>query len=142
MYRNNLVYNLQESKLFIYNKIKKENPQVNLSLTKYYKLCPKNFQYSKKKTDMCDICINGKKLTKKNDKKNENTNEKQFLLQNKKKMFCLITIKCSSCLYFQRFYTNKYINNIETITRCPVSVWVYELLNKCNLYRVIERRLL
>ena len=60
LYRNKPVYNLQESKLYIYKKIKKENPQVNLSLTKYYKLCPKNFQYSKKKTDMCDICINGK----------------------------------------------------------------------------------
>ena len=65
LYRNKPVYNLQESKLYIYKKIKKENPQVNLSLSKYYKLCPKNFQYSKKKTDMCDICINGKKLTKK-----------------------------------------------------------------------------
>ena len=69
LYRNKPVYNLQESKLYIYKKIKKENPEVNLSLTKYYKLCPKIFQYSKKKTDMCDICINGKKLTKKNDKK-------------------------------------------------------------------------
>ena len=55
LYRNKPVYNLQESKLYIYKKIKKENTQVNLSLTKYYKLCPKNFQYSKKKTDMCDI---------------------------------------------------------------------------------------
>ena len=52
LYRNKPVYNLQESKLYIYKKIKKENPQVNLSLTKYYKLCSKNFQYSKKKKDM------------------------------------------------------------------------------------------
>ena len=71
LYRNNLVYNLQESKLFIYNKIKKENPNIGLSLSKFYKSCPKNFQYIKKKTDMCDICINGKKLEKKNDTKNE-----------------------------------------------------------------------
>ena len=43
LYRNKPVYNHQESKLYIYKKIKKENPQVNLSLAKYYKLCPKNF---------------------------------------------------------------------------------------------------
>ena len=72
LYRNKPAQNLQESKLYIYKKIKRENPKVNLALTKYYKLCPKNFQYSKKKTDMCDICINGKKLTKKNHKKDVN----------------------------------------------------------------------
>ena len=71
LYRNNLVYNLQESKLFIYNKIKQENPEINLSRTKFYKSCPKNFQYIKKKTDMCDVCINGKKLEKKKETKNE-----------------------------------------------------------------------
>ena len=41
LYRNKPVYNLQESKLYIYKKIKRENPDVNLSFTKYYKLCPK-----------------------------------------------------------------------------------------------------
>ena len=72
--RNNAVYNLQESKLFIYKKIKKEHPEIELSMSKFYSLCPKYFQYSKKKTDMCDICIHGKKLIKK--KGNENEFEK------------------------------------------------------------------
>ena len=42
-------------------------------MSKFYNLCPKNFQYSKKKTDMCDICIHGKKLIK--NQKNEKGNE-------------------------------------------------------------------
>ena len=43
LYRNNFVYNRQQSKLFIYKKIKKENPKINLSLSKFYKKCPKSF---------------------------------------------------------------------------------------------------
>lgn len=66
------VYNLQETKHQIFLKIKRENPVLKLSRTKFYELCPKNFQYRKKKTDMCDICVNGKKLIKKFGKNSKN----------------------------------------------------------------------
>lgn len=62
IHRNQPVLNLQRSKLYIHKKMISENPEINLSLSTYYKLCPKRFKYVKKKTDMCDICVNGKKL--------------------------------------------------------------------------------
>lgn len=62
LHRNQPVLNLQQSKNFIYKKMIEERPEIKLSKSQFYKLCPKNFKYSKKKTDMCDICVNGKKL--------------------------------------------------------------------------------
>lgn len=60
------VYYLNDSKLAIFKKIKTKNPSVSLSQATYYKLIPRNYQYATKKTDMCDICISGKKALKRN----------------------------------------------------------------------------
>ncbi|OMJ09121.1 hypothetical protein AYI69_g10803 [Smittium culicis] len=38
-----------------------EEPNLQLGLSTFYRLCPKNFKKSKKRTDMCPICINGEK---------------------------------------------------------------------------------
>lgn len=64
IHRNQPVMNLQESKLSIYKKKISENPEISLSTSKFYQLCPKNYKYCKKKTDMCEICVNGRKLEK------------------------------------------------------------------------------
>lgn len=65
IHRNQPVFNLQQSKHYIYKKIIQENPEIKLSKSQFYKMCPKNYKYCKKMTDMCDICINGKKLERK-----------------------------------------------------------------------------
>ena len=53
LYRNKPVYNLQESKLYIYKKIKKENPEVNLSLSNIINYVQKIFNILKRK----QICV-------------------------------------------------------------------------------------
>jgi hypothetical protein len=63
--QNEPVYFLEKPKSEIYNQLKSENPNLKLSISKFYKLCPKNFKKPKKLTDMCPICINGKKAEKK-----------------------------------------------------------------------------
>lgn len=75
IHRNNPVFNLQQSKNYIYKKLIEENPGIKLCRSTFYKLCPKNYQYSKKKTDMCDICVNGKKLEK---RLGENSQDKRI----------------------------------------------------------------
>lgn len=75
IHRNQPVLNLQQSKSYIYNKLIEENPEIILSKSTFYKLCPKNYQFSKKKTDMCDICVNGKKLEK---RLGENSQDKRI----------------------------------------------------------------
>ncbi len=42
-----------------------ENPGLSISLSKFYKLCPKNYKKAKKLTDVCQICETGKKMEKK-----------------------------------------------------------------------------
>ncbi|OMJ17474.1 hypothetical protein AYI70_g5948 [Smittium culicis] len=54
-------YKIKTSKLEIYQKIISEDPNLLLGLSTFYRLCPKNFKKSKKRTDMCPICINGEK---------------------------------------------------------------------------------
>jgi len=63
--QNEPVYFLEKSKSEIYKQLKNENPNLKLSISKFYKLCPKNFKKPKKLTDICPICINGKKAEKK-----------------------------------------------------------------------------
>ena len=41
--------------------MKSEHPEVKLSLSTFYKLCPNNYKKAQKKTDMCQICIKEKK---------------------------------------------------------------------------------
>lgn len=65
IHKNEAVFNLQRSKRYIYKQLINEHPEIELSISTYYKLCPKKFKYIKKKTDMCDICFNGSKLVKK-----------------------------------------------------------------------------
>ncbi|OMJ17603.1 hypothetical protein AYI70_g5875 [Smittium culicis] len=54
-------YKIKTSKLEIYQKIISEDPNLLFGLSTFYRLCPKNFKKSKKRTDMCPICINGEK---------------------------------------------------------------------------------
>ena len=65
IHRNQPVMNLKQTKRYIYKKLIEENPGIKLSTSVFYKLCPKNYKYCKKKTNMCDICVNGKKLERK-----------------------------------------------------------------------------
>lgn len=62
VHRNEDVFNLLRSKRYIYFQLIQENSEINLSISTYYKLCPKKIKYIKKKTDMCDICVNGSRL--------------------------------------------------------------------------------
>lgn len=78
IHRNQPIMNLQQSKSYIYKKLIEENPEIKLGRSTFYKLCPKNFQYSKKKTDMCDICENGKKLEKRLGENSEDRRIKFF----------------------------------------------------------------
>ena len=55
---------MEKPKWAIYYEIKAENPDLKLSLSKFYKLCPKYFKKPKKMTDMCRICVDGKKAEK------------------------------------------------------------------------------
>lgn len=64
-HRDQPVFNLKQSKRSIYKELIKDNTELKLSISTFYKLCPKNFKYCKKKTDMCNICVNGQKLEKK-----------------------------------------------------------------------------
>ena len=62
---NKKIYYLQESKIYIYEKLKEEFPNLKISLPKFYNIIPKNFKLPKKESDKCPICFTGKKLEKK-----------------------------------------------------------------------------
>lgn len=59
------VYYLKKPKCDVYNQLKTEHPEVKVSQSTFYKLCPKNFKKAWKMTDMCPICESGKKLERK-----------------------------------------------------------------------------
>jgi hypothetical protein len=59
------IYYLEKPKKEIYQLLKIDHPNLKLSLSKFYKLCPKNFKKASKMTDMCPICVNGKNIEKK-----------------------------------------------------------------------------
>ena len=60
------VYYLGVPKREVYHRMIKDHPQLQekLSLSKFYKLCPKNFKKATKKTDVCQVCEAGKKVKK------------------------------------------------------------------------------
>ena len=62
---NDHVYYLQESKKYIYEAILSNEENFKMSLSTFYKYCPKNFKRPTKETDKCTICEIGKKLQKK-----------------------------------------------------------------------------
>ena len=55
------IYYLEKTKRDIFNQMKSEHPEVKLSLSTFYKLCPKNYKKAQKKTDICQICIKRKR---------------------------------------------------------------------------------
>jgi len=64
-YSSSAVYYLEIPKRDIYKKLQADYPDLKLCLSKFYKLCPKNFKKAHKKTDMCQVCIAGKKAERK-----------------------------------------------------------------------------
>jgi hypothetical protein len=52
---SNQVYHLEVPKRCIYDKIMTDHPGTKLSLSTFYKICPKNFRKPRKKTDMCQV---------------------------------------------------------------------------------------
>ena len=54
-FNSNIVYYLEKPKREIYYELKVQHPELRLSLSRFYKLCPKNFKKAKKITDMCDV---------------------------------------------------------------------------------------
>jgi hypothetical protein len=69
------IYYLEKPKKEIYQLLKTEHPNLKLSLSKFYKLCPKNFKKASKMTDMCPICVNGKNT----EKRFQATNNQELL---------------------------------------------------------------
>jgi hypothetical protein len=69
------IYYLEKTKKEIFYQLKADHPNLKLSLSKFYKLCPKNFKKASKLTDMCPICVNGKK----NKKKLQSSNNQELL---------------------------------------------------------------
>ena len=70
-----LFFAMRKTKKEIYNQLITDYPNTKLSLSKFYKLYPKNYKKASKFTDMYSIYINGKKL----EKKLENTNNQKLV---------------------------------------------------------------
>ena len=49
--------------------MKKDNPDIKISKSKFYKVCPKYYKKAHKKTDMCPLCVKGEELKKKQTEK-------------------------------------------------------------------------
>ena len=94
------IYYSQESKIYIYEKLKEEFPNLKISLPKFYNIIPKNFKLPKKESDKCPICFTGKKLEK-----------KRILSEQEKKS--LDTCKLNS--KFNQFQKKLYNKNIENM---------------------------
>ncbi|PVU89784.1 hypothetical protein BB560_006271, partial [Smittium megazygosporum] len=62
-------------------KAKEKHPEIQLSLSKFYSLCPNNYRKPQKRTDVCNICAAGEKIKKKYDmaKGNENASLEQIM---------------------------------------------------------------
>ena len=56
------IYYLEKPKRDIYYQLKNDHPNIQISLNTFYKLSPPNFKKSRKMTDMCQICVSGKKI--------------------------------------------------------------------------------
>lgn len=67
-----ITYCLKETKKWLFNIFKIENPNINISLPTFYKYIPKKFIYSKKRTDVCPIRLS----------EQEHLRLNQFLLTN------------------------------------------------------------
>ena len=63
-HRNKPIKSLQKSKLWIYKKMMNKNPEIKISISKYYKLVPKHFKYVKKRQTCVKYVSMGKKLKK------------------------------------------------------------------------------
>jgi hypothetical protein len=59
------IFYLEKTKREIYQEMTTEHPEIKLSLSAFYKLCPKNFKKARKMTDMCPVCVAGKKVEQK-----------------------------------------------------------------------------
>jgi hypothetical protein len=54
---SNHVYHLEVSKRHVYDQLMADHPETKLSLSTFYKNCPKNFRKPRKMTDMCYVRI-------------------------------------------------------------------------------------
>jgi hypothetical protein len=55
------VYYLEKTKLAVYNQLMAEHPNLKISRSAFYKLCPRNFKKGRKRTDMCSVsCLAGR----------------------------------------------------------------------------------
>ncbi|PVV01020.1 hypothetical protein BB560_004579 [Smittium megazygosporum] len=72
---------LTKPKRDIYYELKEKHPEIQLSLSKFYSLCPNNYRKPQKRTDVCNICAAGEKIKKKYDttKANENASLEQTM---------------------------------------------------------------
>ncbi|PVZ96956.1 hypothetical protein BB558_007110 [Smittium angustum] len=72
---------LTKPKRDIYYELKEKHPGIQLSLSKFYSLCPNNYRKPQKRTDVCNICAAGEKIKKKYDmaKGNENASLEQIM---------------------------------------------------------------
>ncbi|KAL1924496.1 uncharacterized protein VTP21DRAFT_4150 [Calcarisporiella thermophila] len=52
---------LNDTKLNIFKRFKISQPDFKISKSKFYTLIPKSFKKSCKETDMCEVCVEGKK---------------------------------------------------------------------------------
>ncbi|PVU96561.1 hypothetical protein BB560_005800, partial [Smittium megazygosporum] len=55
---------LTKPKRDIYYELKEKHPEIQLSQSKFYSLCSKNYRKSQKRTDVCNICATGEKIKK------------------------------------------------------------------------------
>ncbi|PVU85211.1 hypothetical protein BB559_007133 [Furculomyces boomerangus] len=58
------VRHFTNTKKYIYKKLKNDHPDIKLKNAKFHKLCPKTYVKPKKWTDMCNVCVAGKKVIK------------------------------------------------------------------------------
>lgn len=133
---------------------KLKNNEIEISISTYYKLIPKNIIKSKKQTDMCNICTLKKTLEKKKEeyKKNKkdlpesfeknikiiNTHQKFYMHQNEEYKKDIKEIKEDSCVIIIDYKENIKIGGgpIETnncfYEKKPISVLGFALVFKEN----------
>lgn len=70
-YKKELIYIMNFCKSDMYLKYKKENV-ISVSKSTFLKYIPENFIKAKKKTDMCPLCVNEKRITKIIETQNQN----------------------------------------------------------------------
>jgi hypothetical protein len=112
-FNSKAIYYLEKTKYDIYYELKAQNPDLKLSLSKFYKLCPKNFKKAKKLTDMCKVCVEGKKAKKKLQQliNNNNSNNDNIIEQLKQEINYY-----EQHIYFRKQQQQLYKKSIEYTT--------------------------